>query len=298
MERMSAERDPPTGKDDRPRQTRLEIQKLNELPAMSLVVRQFLAAVQDPDLEVRQMAQIVEQDPGLLGRLIGVANSAYFGYPEPVVTAEDAIFKVLGLNMARNLALGIVLSGPFDASRCPGFALDRYWAHAMTVALLAQRLAPFVTITPRPSPGDAYLAGLLHSIGLLALVHLFPRAMNEVFRARPADADALLALEREIVGADHCDVGGWLARKWRLPRHIVAVVERHMESGHKGEHHVLASLIRHAVRWAEAQDGGADAPPPDMSDCGLDAAAVQQSTAEIGARREQIRQLSRVLAHG
>lgn len=298
MTHENAEREAPVIKDDRPRQARLEIQKLNELPAISLVAREFLAAVQDPDLEVRQMARILERDPGLLGRIIGVANSAYFGLPEPVVTAEEAIFKVLGLNMARNLALSIILSGPFDASRCPGFALDRYWSHAMTVALLAQRLAPAMRVTPRPSAGDAYLAGLLHSIGLLALVHLFPRAMNDVFRARPTDTEGQLALEREIVGADHCDVGGWLARKWRLPHHIVAVVERHMEQGCRGEHHVLVTLIHHAVRWVDAQDNGSEAPLPDMSDCGLDAAAVQQATADIGARHEQIRQLSRVLAHG
>lgn len=283
-----------------PRHTRLEIQKLNELQAMSLVVRQFLAAVQDPDLEVRQMAAIVEQDPGLLGKLVGVANSAYFGYPEPIVTADDAIFKVLGLNMARNLALSIVLSGPFDASRCRGFRLDSYWANAMTVAILAQRLAPSITVSPRPTAGDAYLSGLLHSIGMLALVHLYPSAMAEVWKAHPGSAAQLIELEREKLGTDHCDVGGWLARKWHLPPHVVAVIERHHDNAYTGEYRPLVALIRHCLAWSQTLDasGSAEAPPLELSELGIDAATVLRVAAGVGQRRDELRRLSHTLAHG
>ncbi|MCK9532560.1 MAG: HDOD domain-containing protein [Gammaproteobacteria bacterium] len=284
---------------DPSRRTRLEVQKLSELPPMSAVARQFLEAIEDPDLEVRQMATIVAQDPALLGRLVGVANSAYFGFPEPIVTAEDAIFKVLGLNMAKNLTLSIVLSGPFDAERCRAFRPDTYWANAMTVAILAQRLAPMITVNPRPSTGDAYLAGLLHSIGVLALVHLFPGPMTEVWRAHAAGAGRLVQLEREKLGTDHCDVGGWLARKWRLPAQVVAVIERHMGDAPGGEHRTLVSLIRHCLSWTQALEAGTgEVSMLDLAELGIDAATVLRVTAQVSQRREAIRRLSQTLAYG
>ncbi|MFA7594382.1 MAG: HDOD domain-containing protein, partial [Thiohalobacteraceae bacterium] len=228
-----------------------------------------------------------------------VANSAYFGFPEPIVTAEDAIFKVLGLNMAKNLTLSIVLSGPFDAERCRAFRPDTYWANAMTVAILAQRLAPMITVNPRPSTGDAYLAGLLHSIGVLALVHLFPGPMTEVWRAHAAGAGRLVQLEREKLGTDHCDVGGWLARKWRLPAQVVAVIERHMGDAPGGEHRTLVSLIRHCLSWTQALEAGTgEVSMLDLAELGIDAATVLRVTAQVSQRREAIRRLSQTLAYG
>lgn len=278
-------------------EARLEIQKLHALPPVSLVVRQFLEAVQDPKIEVRRLAAIIEQDPALLARMVGLANSAYYGYPEPVVTAEEAIFKVLGLNTAKNLALSIVLSGPLDAGRCHQFRLDRYWAQAMSVAIFAKRLAAFVAEESRPSPGDAYLGGLLHNIGLLALVHLFPEAMSEVLAEGECDPKALVERERQIIGTDHCDVGGWLARKWQLPPHIVAVLEHHLQQDYSGEHGPLVRLVNGALRWA-THECTSEETPPDMSGLGVPAQQARSVGDYLRERREEITLLSRLLAYG
>ncbi|HKJ75631.1 MAG TPA: HDOD domain-containing protein, partial [Gammaproteobacteria bacterium] len=121
-------------------ETRIEVLKLNELPAVPAVAHQFIQAVEDPDIEVRQLAAIIERDPALTARIIGLANAAYFGVSEEVTSVEHAIFKVLGINTAKSLALSIVLSGPLQAGRCPGFDLERYWSSAVLAATAAQRL--------------------------------------------------------------------------------------------------------------------------------------------------------------
>ncbi|MFA5627999.1 MAG: HDOD domain-containing protein [Thiohalomonadaceae bacterium] len=234
-----------------PTTTRLEIQKLNQLPPMPLVAHELLEVFSAGSMDVQRIAAIIERDPALLARLIGLANSAYFGYPEPVVTAEDAIFKVLGINIARSLAFSVVLAGSLQTSHCPTFRVDEYWANAMVTASLAQQLS---RLLEDPSPtfaGNAYLAGLLHDFGLLALVHLYPAEINWVFEQIAADpTQNLSSLLAATLGANHAQAGSWLARKWHLPGFVVATIENHRQADYVGEHQTLVQLIDFCSRWA------------------------------------------------
>lgn len=235
-------------------ETRLEVQKLNSLPAMSLVVRQFLDACTDSNVAIDRLAEIIEKDPSLLARIIGVANSAFYSPPEPIASAHDAIFQVLGVDMAKSLALGIVLSGPFNADKCPLFPLDRFWLESVVTATLAHDLAPLIGGEERVSVGDAYLSGLLHSFGLLVLVHLYPDEMNEIIARSHTccSSVALIGDEREVLQADHLETGGWLGRKWHLPEKIVLVMENYLVEDYRGAARSLVKLINFSTRWASA----------------------------------------------
>lgn len=280
-----------------PTETRLEIQKLNSLPPMSVVAQELLAVFGKSDLDVHRIAIIIEKDPALLARIIGLANSAYFGYPERVSSAEEAIIKVLGLNIARNLAFSMVLAGPFRTSHCPAFHVDEYWSNAMVAATLAQRLARLVDVEPRPHGGDAYLAGLLHNLGLLALVHLYPDEMALAFERFDRDTTQSLAeIERALLAADHAQVGGWLGRKWHLPAFAVAAIEHHRDTAYDGEHRPLVRLVGFCAQWAsrlrrdEAVDLGT------LTELGIAPAEAEGVLGEMLAKREEVDQLAKMLA--
>lgn len=279
-------------------EARLEVQKLNELPAMSLVVHQFLDAIQDADVGIDHLAKIIEKDPALLARIIGVANSAYFSPPEPVTTAEDAIFKVLGVNTTKSLALGIILSGPFDASRCPDFALDEFWLESIFTATLAQSLAGLIRLDEAPSPGEAYLAGLLHKIGVLALVHLYPGQMNTVIagREQPCNPIELLQREQETLQTDHAEVGAWLARKWHLPQVIVQVMENYLTPRYRGSYWQLVHLVGFSSRWAtSAVHSGNDDDYPCLTELemlGVDIAHAGKQLGKVALQLDELRLLA------
>lgn len=279
-------------------ETRLQIQKLNTLPPMSLVAQELLAAMSDSRLDVRHIAAIIERDPALLARIIGLANSAYYGYPERVTTAEDAIFHVLGLNTARNLALSMVLSGPFQTSHCPLFHLDEYWTNAMVAAALTQRLARCASSNLRPDASHAYLAGLLHSLGILALVHLYPVEMAEVFRlGEEEDCATLAQREAALVGADHLQVGGWLARKWHLPQFVVTVIEKHDDPEYRGEFQALSQLVGFSMRWLERQQRDDD--DIDLGTLvvlGIEASEAEKALDEMVEQKIAIAELAKVMA--
>ncbi|MBE0509965.1 MAG: HDOD domain-containing protein [Chromatiales bacterium] len=285
-------------------ETRLEVLKLNELPAMSVVAQQFLRAIEEPDCQIAQLAEIVEQDPAILARLIGVANSAYFSPIEPVTTAHDAIFKVLGLNTSKSLVLAIILSGPFDLSRCPSFPIRDFWLESVFAATLAQAMAPLLKVQPKPLHGSPYLAGLLLRIGLLAMVHVYPQEMGEVLASLReqviCDPQKLQELEQVAMGVDHAEVGAWLVRKWHLPGVIGVVMEHHLDPAYRGEHWPLVVLTEFCARWsATAVRGGREEDYPSLSELrvlGVDIAQAGTKLGTVALRLDELRGLAGAFA--
>jgi HD-like signal output (HDOD) protein len=285
---------------------RLEVMKLNELPAMSVVAEQFLRAIDDDECTIRQLAQIIEQDPAILARLVGVANSAYFSPVEPVNTAHDAIFKVLGLNTSKSLVLSIILSGPFDLSRCPDFPINNFWLESVCTATLTQAMAPLIKVKPQPLAGTPYLAGLLLRIGLLAMVHVYPQQMTKVLSQLREEAICnplrLKVLEQDGVGVDHAVVGGWLARKWHLPGVAGLVMEHYLEPDYRGDDWPLVILTAFCARWAAtAVHGGSEEDYPSLSELdvlGVDIAQAATKLGTVALRLDELRQLAQAFAGG
>lgn len=222
---------------------RARIRDLPELPPLPVVAEQILQQVSGEYVDIPRLAKTIEQDPGLLARIIGIANSAYFGCPDRIYTVNQAIVRVLGLSMVKSLALSIVLSNPFRASQCQGFRLEQYWYQAMSTALIAQRLAKYVHLEPRDFPDRAYLAGLVHNLGELVMVHLFPYEMADVYRhvenKTPAD---ILQMQDETVGINHMETGSVLARKWHLPVDIRVMFEQRLAPEYRDQHWQICAL--------------------------------------------------------
>jgi HD-like signal output (HDOD) protein len=194
------------------------MEKLNELPPLSNAARKILEIIYNPDIDIAVFVEVVEQDPVLLGKLIGLANSAYYGNRK-VTSAERAIIDILGLRTAKNIALGVVLSGIFDTRQCPDFNVSEYWLNSLLSARLAREFAQFVS---EIEADEAYLCAMLYEIGQMALAFLYPEAMNQIL----AEDEALrLSREIETFGSNHYAVSAALLDKWHLPETVVHVLK-------------------------------------------------------------------------
>jgi HD-like signal output (HDOD) protein len=286
----------------KPLETRLAVQQLHELPALSMSAQKFLDVVQNPELNIRDLAEIIEQDPALLARIIGVANSAYFAYPQPITSVDEAIINVLGLDTTKSLALGIIFSGPFDATRCEGFDLQQFWLESIFTATLAGSLAALIDDAAAHYPGEAYMAGLLHRIGLLAMVHLYPRQVSKVVQKCQGSCDPVMrqSLEQGVLEVNHAEVGGWLARKWHLPPVVVAVMEHYSDPQYCGDERALVTLVGFAARWAAAAVNLAeDDDYPCLSELqalNVDIARAGKKLAQVALRLDELRELAKLFA--
>jgi HD-like signal output (HDOD) protein len=222
-----------------------QVLKLKHLPPLSATAVQLLELLADDDLSLEKLAQVISQDPGISARILGVANSAYFAQTKPVLTIEDAIIRVLGLNMVRSLSFSLAVSGAFDTKQCPNFNLEAYWYRALATAALSRMFAGHIKPAYKPDPDCVYLSGLLFDIGVLVLVHLYPDSYAAVLaKAEDADRQALSLLEEDLVGISSRDAGGWLLDRWHLPQTVVQVVQQDSQDGG-----IEPALVAMAADW-------------------------------------------------
>ncbi len=202
-----------------------QILLLKQLPPLSATAARLLETLNNENVSLGGLSRIIAQDPGITARILGVANSAYFGQTKPILSVEEAIIRVLGLTMVKSLAFSIALSGVFDAEKCRDFDLERYWFNSLATAALAREICRHLQPDRQPELDAVYLAGLLFDIGTLVLVHLFPVDYQQVLR-QSDEKDKLdrLRVEEEMLGINSRQAGAWLTDRWHLPPVVVRVV--------------------------------------------------------------------------
>jgi HD-like signal output (HDOD) protein len=213
------------------------INELKELPPLSISAREILKIVHDDDAHVAELSRIIERDPALLSRIIGLSNSAFFGARE-VTDVQRAIIDVLGFRTAKNIVLGVVLGGIFNPKQCRSFDLPRYWFVSLMTATLAKDIAMGLKMSSMDA-NDAYLSGMLNEIGLMALAYLYPDKLQTILSEKSTH---LAEREKEIFGQSHYEISAKFLREWKLPNIVMEVM---LESCHllKKECGELCSVI-------------------------------------------------------
>ena len=215
---------------------------LDDIPNCSAVDRLTLELVTDEDVNLTKLAGIIEENPVLVGLVIGLANSAYFGVPSTVVTVRDAIVKVLGIGLVRSLVLSVILGRTLDLTRCPAFSVGEYWAHSRATARFSQLLAMRSPIGAEWNRDQGYLGELLANFGQLLLVHHYPDGMQRVL-ATPPDSGNLIESQLAQVGLHQGPAGVLIDQHWQLPDIVVTVMQCAWFPEYRGLHWKLARLV-------------------------------------------------------
>jgi putative nucleotidyltransferase with HDIG domain len=171
--------------------------------------------VEDPDSTTESIAKVVSQDPSFTVRLLRVANSPFYGFSSTIETVSRAV-TLIGTSQIRNLALSTSVSRTFAGLPNELVSMDNFWRHSLYCALVARILAHRIR---RSDPEAVFTAGLLHDIGELVIFNRLPEQAKQVLLLVLDSGDELpvYQAEREIMGFDHAQVGGELARQWHLP---------------------------------------------------------------------------------
>ncbi len=197
--------------------------EISTLPQVALRVIQVAG---DSSAGAVELKEAVETDPALSARVVRVVNSAAYGLRTTITNLHQAV-SYLGFNQIRNLALTASVSDVFKKGEKIG-TYDRalLWRHLLSVGLCARLLASRLKLA---SFEDAYLAGLLHDLGII----LEDQHAHDQFRYvidNIRDNHTLPAFEKEQMGFDHCQLGARVAENWRFPEVTRAAVRYHHNS--------------------------------------------------------------------
>ncbi|HUA61613.1 MAG TPA: HDOD domain-containing protein [Verrucomicrobiae bacterium] len=192
---------------------------LAEVPPFHAVAVKLLKLVGNPNCSLGEVVALLRTDAVFTAEVLRLANSSLLGHRYEVKTVLHAL-GFLGLERINTLLLTVAMRGLVDRRR--SILTHSCWRHNLATALICQRMAKVAGLEPE----RAYIAGLIHDIGLLALLRVFPeyeRASNLWERYGPP----LLELEREMFGIDHGEAGRWLLSQWGCPIELQNVAASH-----------------------------------------------------------------------
>ena len=190
---------------------------LANLPAMPVLLMDALDQL-NGNQNVNSLIDKISQDPSLVLRLLRIANSPFYGMPREIGSLRETVV-LLGFNRVRDLLISICFSNSLPV-RHKDFSYQVFWHHSMAVAECSKQLAALASI----NPDFAFTAGLLHDIGRLLIVVLFPDEFSQIIRET---STSLIETERRILGFDHAAFGGMAAQHWNLPVIIQEAIEQH-----------------------------------------------------------------------
>jgi HD-like signal output (HDOD) protein len=218
---------------------------LRRLPPFPAVATKLLRLLADEDVAIKKIVELIKSDAALTAELLRIVNSPIYGFAARISSLQNAI-TLLGFQTVRSFALTVSMKGFLHTALRIDLLRD-IWRHSLACALLCEELS-VVCSSNMTRDDQAYTAALLHNIGSLGLFVAHPRAYSELLA--DARAENLLDKERAMLGIDHCEAGGWLARNWGFPDDLrrIIITHHHPLNDNKFE---LVDLVRVAVMMAD-----------------------------------------------
>lgn len=211
------------------------------MPSLPVTVNRVLDICNRSSTSAYDLNRVIALDPVLTGQVIKLINSAYYGLRSRITSLPRAII-MLGMNTIKNLVISTaVLNTLVDRSSVRAFSMERFWCHCLCSGVAAKWLA-MVKGVEVDNQEEYFVGGLLHDLGKIPLNNLFPSEYKEVLAVESGDRDDLCRREKQAFGVDHAEIGGMIARKWKLGDVLENCMRYHHETYRAGEQ--ALSIVR------------------------------------------------------
>lgn len=221
------------GKDD----LELLVLQVEDLPTMPVIAAQVYQLLASDDVEIKDLTNVIMADPAVAARVVKIANSSFYGTRRGIGTVSEAIMTI-GFSALKGVVLHSALQdfyhplGPTEAM---------LWEHSCAVAIASRFLASHLG---RSLADEAYLAGLVHDIGMQVLNWAAPDRFKQVMALHNSvNGPSIDAAERALYTFTHGEVGGRVLSKWHFPEDLIIPVCYHhsfttLLEGHTGSRSV------------------------------------------------------------
>ena len=178
------------------------------------VLAELLRMVDEPNTTADDLAQTIETDPSLTLRLLRVVNSSAFSFGKTITSVREAII-LLGFNEVKYICIARALKTQVLKQRTDAVVIPRmkFWHHSVATAVFARLLSKYGGL----EVGTAYVGGLIHDIGWVAIELALPEATRRIIETAEKEGTWREIVEIDLLGFSHSDAGAWLMKRWGLP---------------------------------------------------------------------------------
>jgi putative nucleotidyltransferase with HDIG domain len=222
------------------------LKRANAIPALPQIVTRILDTLDDESANTDTLSEQISGEPAVVAKLLGAANAGAFG-GHHVQSLKQAIL-LLGVGRVKEITVATAIIDRYTAE--PPFDAHALWLHSIGVAACAREVALHAGLDVEISG----IAGLLHDIGQLLLFGVEPKSYIEALNYKQRHNLDIIAAEREILGVDHAQAGGALARLWKLPPHVGDAIAGHHMTDMLGVASEIADVVHVAEVLSHALD--------------------------------------------
>ncbi len=234
------------------------------LPPFPDIIRQLREMIEDPNTGMNEVAQVIQSDPVLTGRLIRLANSVFGAGTSFVANDLNRALGRLGLKMAMDLAYSLKIPSMFPEKS--GFAYPDFWRYSLGLGVVASKLGEARGLS-KDEISHAYLGGLMRNTGVLLFVHLQSKAYIDLLKQGRNNIEGLdpirmirrsmqfEGMETKQFGINNAELGAaFIRRWWKVDPEVLSYVEcRPKIVQNKKEH--LVEIARYVLWDAKVPDG-------------------------------------------
>jgi putative nucleotidyltransferase with HDIG domain len=203
------------------------LEGINRLDPLPVTLQRLMKALRDENVGAYQIGEIVQFDHAVVASLLRAANSVAFGGWSRTESVRDAVNR-LGKNRVIDLVLGDHVRRLHVDAPLYDLSEEDLWRHSTAASLAVRaitRECPRAALTE-----SAAIAGLVHDVGKLIMVRYMKADFSAIIALRDRQKISFVEAERELLGCDHAEVGGEMARHWGFPADIQEAIARHHET--------------------------------------------------------------------
>jgi putative nucleotidyltransferase with HDIG domain len=223
-------------------ETKSRLVDCDRLPSLSSINIALQRLLSREDSSTQDISAMVRNDPSLMARILRLTNSAFYGLSGSVKNVDEAVFY-LGVAQIQRLVLASPIIDHFDGiAEGVQFSWKEFWKHSVSVAMITQELVD----NGDSMYGDdsAYLAGLMHDVGKIAIAVAFPETFIEIQTILKDSRADLTELEVDFLGMDHAEIGAFYFDAHKMPEVLIETTRYHHlpESAEGGQR--IAAAVR------------------------------------------------------
>ena len=200
------------------------VASIGQIATLPEITLKIIDLVENSRSTAQDLHKVIANDPALVARILKVVNSAFYGLPGQIGSINRAIV-LLGLNAVKNIVIAASLAKLFRGGKVSAnFSAKDLWTHSIAVGVMSKML---VTKINNTLPDEAFLAGLIHDIGILVELQAFRDPLVEIVERSAREETRYVDIETSVLGIDHQLLGAELTSKWKFPRSFQYVTGFH-----------------------------------------------------------------------
>lgn len=185
---------------------------IEALPSEISLLVELMDLCNNSEATFEMFASAIKRDSALTAKFLQIANSPLYRQWNEITDLKRMLI-ILGLKNVRKIIITSSVQQFFSKlAKKIDINIHHLWLRSLVCAHLAEKLALQLNYQRTE---EAYLAGLLHQIGMLLLFANYEENYLGILEQFEI-VDDFSALEQGNYGIDHCEVGAALLESWKL----------------------------------------------------------------------------------